>query len=141
MARARKRKKQGAGEFDPTRWAHATFALFAFLAAWLFGHMVEDVWGWAWSRWPASIGRPSEMLSRGVGVGAGLALVIWLWTRERYFKFISEVAVEVSQIIWPTRAEIRAATIVVVIITIICSIILFLMDSGWSHATDWLYGL
>ncbi|NJK31606.1 MAG: hypothetical protein HC927_03850 [Deltaproteobacteria bacterium] len=100
MARARKRKKQGSGEFDPTRWAHATFALFAIMTAWLFVSMVEDVWGWAWSRWPASIGRPHQVLGPAIGIVSGLGLMVFLWTRERYFKFVCEVAVEVEQIIW-----------------------------------------
>jgi preprotein translocase subunit SecE len=141
MARTHKRRKSGTGEFDPTRWAHATFGVFALMAAWMFGLMIEDVWGWAWSVWPVQVGRPSELWARGLGLVVGLALIVWLWTRERYFKFISDVAVEVSQIVWPTRAETRAATIVVVIITIICSLILFAMDTFWSRTTDWLYGL
>lgn len=141
MARTRKRKKSGSGEFDPTRWAHATFGVLAVVTAWTFGLMIEDVWGWAWSLWPASIGRPVELTARAIGIVSGVGLVVFLWTREAYFKFISDVAVEVSQIVWPTRAETRAATIVVVIITIICSIILFAMDTFWSRTTDWLYGL
>ncbi len=141
MARTRKRKKSSSGEFDPTRWAHVVFATFALMAAWMFGLMTEDVWGWAWSVWPAQVGRPSELMSRAVGIVVGFAIVVLLWTRERYFKFISDVTVEVSQIIWPTRTETRAATVVVVVITLICSGILFAMDTFWSRTTDWLYGL
>jgi preprotein translocase subunit SecE len=83
----------------------------------------------------------SETISAAIGLVVGVGLIVWLWTRERYFKFISDVAVEVSQIVWPTRAETRAATVVVIIITLICSGILFAMDTFWSHTTDWLYGL
>lgn len=142
MARARKRKKQGGPrEFDPSRWAHAVFALFAGIAAWAFSHVVEDVWGGAWAQWPQYIGRPNEYWAQGVGAAIGIALMIWIWSRERYFKFISETATEVSQIIWPTRAETRAATVVVVVITLICAGILSLMDAFWSRLTDWLYAL
>jgi len=141
MARIRKRTKSGTKGFDPTRWAHVTFATFALMAAWMFGLMTEDLWGWAWSVWPAQVGRPSEMMSAAIGMVVGVGLIVWIWTRERYFKFIADVAVEVSQIVWPTRAETRAATIVVVIITLICSAILFAMDTFWSRTTDWLYGL
>ncbi len=141
MARTRKRKKSGSGEFDPTRWAHVVFAVYALMAAWMFGLMIEDVWGWAWSVWPATVSRPSEPISRVAGIATGVGLIVWLWTRERYFRFISDVTIEVSQIVWPTRAETRAATIVVVILTIICSIILFTMDTFWSRVTDWLYSL
>ena len=51
------------------------------------------------------------------------------------------MATEVSQVTWPTRAETRAATSVVIVLTIICSIILAIMDLFWSNVTDWLYSL
>ena len=139
---ARKRKKAaGKQEFDSSRWTHAIFAAFAFMAAWMFVHLIEDVWAWTWSEWPQAIPRPIDLWAKGAGIIIGIALVVWGWTREKYFKFVSEVVVEVSQIIWPTRAETRAATIVVVVITLICSGILALMDLFWSRVTDWLYAL
>jgi len=42
---------------------------------------------------------------------------------------------------WPTRVETRAATVVVVVITLICSALLSGMDFFWSGVTDWLYGI
>ena len=42
---------------------------------------------------------------------------------------------------WPTRAETRVATIVVVVLTLVCSVILAMMDLFWSNVTDWLYAL
>lgn len=141
MARTRKRNKQGGPtEFDATRWAHAVFALFAGIAAWMFSHLIEDVWAVVWARWPQYVGRPNDLWAQAAGVAIGIAIVVWIWSRERYFQFVAEVATEVSQIIWPTRAETRAATIVVVVITLISSGILWLMDNVlWSPVTDWLY--
>lgn len=141
MARTRKRKKQGSQEFDSSRWAHAVFALFAGIAAWMFGHLVEDVWAVLWARWPADVPRPNQYWSQGIGAVIGIGMMIWVWSRERYFKFVTEVVTEVSQIIWPTRAETRAATVVVVVITLICSGLLALMDTFWTEVTDWIYGL
>jgi preprotein translocase subunit SecE len=142
MSRARKRKKQGGPrEFDATRWAHATFAVFAAIAAWMFAHLIEDVWAVLWARWPQYIGRPNELWARAAGAVVGIGMMIWIWSRERYFQFMADVATEVSQIVWPTKAETRAATIVVVVITLICSVILALMDAFWSRVTDWLYAL
>ena len=122
-------------------WAHASFAVFAGIAAWMFSHLIEDVWAVLWARWPQYIGRPNDLWARGAGVVVGIAMMIWIWSRERYFNFVAEVATEVSQIIWPTKAETRAATVVVVVITLICSGILALMDAFWSRVTDWLYAL
>lgn len=142
MARARKRNKPvGPKEFDPSRWAHVVFAAFAGISAWVFGNLVENVWGWGWAQWPATIPRPNEFWAQGLGAIIGISLIVYLWSREQHFKFISDVATEVSQIVWPTRAETRAATVVVVIITLICSGILWLMDTFWSQATSWLYEL
>jgi preprotein translocase subunit SecE len=142
MARARKRKKQGGpNEFDANRWAHAVFAVFAGIAAWMFSHLIEDVWAVLWAKWPQYIGRPSELWAQAVGAVIGLTIMVWVWSRERYFQFVAEVSTEVSQIIWPTRAETRAATVVVVVMTLICSGILALMDAFWSRVTDWLYAL
>ena len=142
MARARKRTKQGGPkEFDSSRWAHAVFAVFAGISAWAFAHLIEDVWGFLWARWPQYIGRPSELWAQGVGAAIGIAVIVWIWSRKRYFDFVSEVSTEVSQIIWPTRAETRAATIVVVVITLICAGLLSLMDLFWSRLTDWIYAL
>lgn len=142
MARARKRTKQGGPqEFDSSRWTHAVFAVFAGINAWAFSHLVEDVWGFLWARWPQYIGRPSELWAQGVGAAVGIAIIVWVWSRKRYFDFVSEVATEVSQIIWPTRAETRAATVVVVVITLICAGLLSVMDLFWSRLTDWIYAL
>jgi preprotein translocase subunit SecE len=141
MARAKRKKQGGPREFDPSRWAHVSFALFAIMAAWACAHLIEDVWGAVWARWPHYVGRPNEYWARGGGFVLGVGTMVWVWSRERYFKFVSDVAVEVSQIIWPTRAETRAATIVVVVITLICAGILSLMDAFWSRLTDWLYAL
>jgi preprotein translocase subunit SecE len=144
---ARKRNKPGGAggsgsrEFDPSRWAHAVFAVFAGIAAWMFGHLVEDLWGFSWARWPLYIGRPNEYWAQAIGAIIGISAMVWVWSRERYFKFIAETSTEVSQIIWPTRAETRAATIVVIVITLICACILSLMDAFWSRVTDWLYSL
>ena len=140
MARTRK-KKNKAGEIDPSRWAHAVFMLFAFMAMWMFSHLVEDVWAFTWSKWPADVPRPTTWISNSIGIAIGLLSVIIAWRVERYFKFVCEVVIEVSQIVWPTKAETKAATTVVVVITLIVSGLLWGMDTGWSHATDYLYDL
>ena len=57
------------------------------------------------------------------------------------FEFVSEVVVEVSQVTWPTRAETRAATVVVIVISLICSGLLWFMDVTWNKVTDFLYAL
>lgn len=142
MARSRNKNKDASKkkEADPTRWTHAVFAIFGFMGAWVLAHAVEDAWAAIFSFYP-QIGRPNPNYSKFIGVGLGLAGTIWAWRKEDYFKFITEVVKEVSQVTWPTRSEVRAATIVVVVITLICSCLLFAMDQFWRASTDWLYTL
>jgi len=142
MARTRRRQagKNKSKDLDPSRWAHAVFAIGGFLAVWMMTHLVEDVWAFVQSIW-TQLPRPDTVTAKAVGIILGLAITVWVWRRERYFKFINEVVVEVSQITWPTRAETRAATVVVVVITMICSVLLWGMDVFWASVTDWLYEL
>ncbi|GEM_PF-1332999 len=140
MARTYK-KEIKTGEFDSSRWAHAVFMLFAFMAMWMFSHLVEDLWAFTWSNWPGDVPRPTTWIANAIGISVGLISTIVAWRVERYFRFVCEVVVEVEQIIWPTKAETKAATIVVLVITLIVSGLLWGMDTSWSYATDYLYDL
>jgi preprotein translocase subunit SecE len=41
---------------------------------------------------------------------------------------------------WPTAKEVRAATIVVIVMSIIAAVILFAFDFVWSNLTELVYG-
>jgi preprotein translocase subunit SecE len=99
------------------------------------------MWALLWSYWPRQLGRPAPNLASAIGTGVALICALIAWRNKRWFTFVSEVAVEVSQVTWPTKAETRVATIVVVVLTLVCSVILAMMDLFWSNVTDWLYAL
>ena len=139
-SRKKRRKPALKREFDPSRWAHLIFALGAFTGAWVLSHAIEDIWAIIWQYSP-SIGRPDAAWSNVAGIGIAVIAAVIAWRNERYFKFTTEVVVEISQVTWPTRPEIRAATVVVIVITLICSALLFTMDQVWSFLTDKLYGI
>lgn len=138
---APRRKLVVAREFDPSRWAHAAFFIGFLLLAYVFSNLTEDMWAMLWSFYPRELGRPQPNTANAIGVGLALLCAVIAWRNQRWFKFVSEVAVEVSQVTWPTKAETRVATIVVVVLTLICSVILSMMDLFWSNVTDWLYAL
>ena len=140
MARARRKKGSSVREFDPRRFAYLIFVLGGFVGAWVLSNAIEDVWALIWS-WSPTIQRPSPMASNIAAIVISLAGVGYALRKERWRKFTIEVVEEISQVTWPTRAETRAATIVVIIMTIICSTILFGMDQVWSTVTNWLYGI
>ena len=136
----KKRRVAVKREFDPSRWAHLIFVLGGFVGAWVLAHAIEDIWDIIWSYYP-QIGCPDAMKANIAGIVIALSAAAYCWRRKDYFKFTTEVVVEISQVTWPTRAEIRAATIVVIVITLICSVLLFGMDQLWSNATNMLYGI
>jgi preprotein translocase subunit SecE len=136
----KKRRATVKREFDPSRWAHLIFVLGGFVGSWVLAHAIEDIWDIIWSYYP-QIGRPDSMKANIAGIVIALSAAAYCWRRKDYFKFTTEVVVEISQVTWPTRPEIRAATIVVIVITLICSVLLFGMDQLWSNATNMLYGI
>lgn len=142
MSKKRTRKDKGKvpGELDAARWTHASFAVGAFISIWFMTHLVDDVWASIQSFRP-DLPPPMQAWTTTGGVILGLAIAIWAWRKEEYFKFVSESVIEVSQIVWPTRSETRAATIVVITITLISSGLLWTMDLFWATVTDRLYNL
>ncbi|MEZ4427498.1 MAG: preprotein translocase subunit SecE [Nannocystaceae bacterium] len=140
MASSTRKQETVTREFDPSRWAHVVFFAFFLMGAWIAGNLIEDMWDVAFGFW-AQVGRPQHLPS--ISAGAGLAFLIYIYAlrRQDWMQFVREVAIEVSQVIWPTRSETRAATIVVIVLTIICSLILFFMDVVWKTTTNWIYGI
>lgn len=142
MSRARrtKRKSTQTREFDASRWAHLVFVLGAFVGAWVLTHAIEDTWSIVWTYWP-QVGREDAFKANVAGIGIAIGLTAWAWRKPHWFQYITEVVTEVSQVAWPTKAEVRVATMVVIVMTLICSVILASIDSVWSKVTDLLYGI
>ncbi|MCB9716852.1 MAG: preprotein translocase subunit SecE [Myxococcales bacterium] len=111
------------------------------MAAWVLSWAIEDIWDLIWSIWPQSVARPDTLVSNGAGITIAVLGTAYAWRRQDWFKFCTEVVIEISQVTWPTRAETRAATIVVIVMTLISSTILWSMDQIWSTITNWLYGI
>lgn len=143
MASSRKRQAQAGlkRDFDPRRWAYLIFVLGGFMAAYVLSNALIDIWDLAWAQWPQSVPRASELQASYVGIGVALIATLYAFRRKDWFQFCTEVVTEVSQVIWPTRAETRAATIVVIVMTFISAIILWGMDRLWATITNWLYGI
>ncbi|MCA9708776.1 MAG: preprotein translocase subunit SecE [Myxococcales bacterium] len=143
MARSKKRQgKAGVDKsLDPSRWAHLIFVLGGFMAAWVLANAIEDVWDMIWATWPQSVPRADTLTSNLAGIIIAVLGTAYAWRRKDWFRFCTEVVIEISQVVWPTRAETRAATVVVIVMTLISSTILWGMDRVWSTITNWLYGI
>ena len=143
MARSKKRQaKDGpAKDLDPSRWAHLIFVLGGFMGAWVLANAIVDIWDMIWAAWPQSVPRANPLWSNIAGIVIAVLGTAYAWRRKDWFKFCTEVVVEVSQVVWPTRAETRQMTVVVIVMTLISSGILAVMDQVWQTVTNLLYGI
>jgi preprotein translocase subunit SecE len=92
---------------------------------------------WLWGYFG---GTPDELM---ITVGAGLLTVIAgvvLYRHDRVHTLANEVAAELKKVSWPTAKEVRAATIVVLVMSIIAAVILGVFDLVWSNLTELVYG-
>jgi len=92
---------------------------------------------WLWGYIAKS---PSETV---ISVCAGvftLVLATILYRSDRIHGLANEVAVELKKVTWPSAKEVRAATIVVIVMTLISATILALFDVVWSNLTELIYG-
>lgn len=81
--------------------------------------------------------RMADLLSLLVSLG----LVIYLRRDEKIYTFAMEVGNELSKVTWPTFKETKLATVVVVIVTLIISIILAAFDYLWSAISSLVYNV
>ena len=77
----------------------------------------------------------SDLLGLLSGIGTGIAL----WRHEQINTLSHEIANELKKVVWPSWEETRGATVVVIIVTIICALILGGYDAVWSVLTGWIY--
>jgi len=66
----------------------------------------------------------SETLKDSTGIAA------W-WARAR--QFLAEVRVELSRVTWPTRSEVWATTVVVILVSMFFGFYLFVVDFGFNQ--------
>lgn len=92
-------------------------------------------WLWGYFSTPLSDFQMSAMAA----IGAVLVGVI-SYKSDRVYHLANEVATELKKVTWPNAKEVRSATIVVIVMTLISALILFVFDLSWSSLTDMIYG-
>lgn len=126
-----------ASTFGLMKYVHVMFFTGALVAGWLLVQIVETMWTWANLEWtavpPSSYGL---VLLIGGGIGAGVAF--YMWRHPQVNRLAIEIVNELSKVTWPTRKELYASTVVVIIVSVIASILLGLFDAFWSWATTLL---
>ena len=71
-----------------------------------------------------------------IGLGIAAAAAIVLWTQPKTHEVSLEIATELRKVSWPSFPETRAATIAVIVASLIAAVLLGLFDVLWQFLTD-----
>lgn len=93
---------------------------------------------WLWGYFTGAA--PSELLMTVIAALVAVGTAVYLYRHERVHALANEVSAELKKVSWPTAKEVRAATLVVIVMAIISAIILGLFDFVWSNVTELIYG-
>ncbi|RMH42107.1 MAG: preprotein translocase subunit SecE [Deltaproteobacteria bacterium] len=117
----------------PNKPVHLMFLFGGMLFFLLLQWTIDWIWGYF-------VANPSEFYVTSIAFVVALAVGISLYRNERVYTLANEVATELKKVAWPNAQEVKAATIVVVIMTIISAAILGLFDMVWAGLTEIIYG-
>ena len=83
----------------------------------------------------SSTTRSVSRRGEGDGEGALRRPTAW-WTRAR--TFVTEVRNEMKRVTWPSRREVYATTLVVILVSVFFGVYLWLVDLSLSTGIHWL---
>lgn len=122
-----------AQENAPNKPVHLIYLCGAVLLFYLLQWSIDWVWGYFGTS-------PSEFKMSLVAAIGAIVVGITLYRNDRVYHLANEVTSELKKVTWPTAKEVRAATVVVVVMAVTSAVILFLFDLVWSGLTDLVYG-
>jgi preprotein translocase subunit SecE len=120
-------------ENAPNKPVHLMFLCGAIVAFYLSQWTIDWIWGYF-------VTQPDELIVTVIGGLVSLLLAITLYKNARIYQLATEVASELGKVTWPTAKEVRAATIVVLVMAVLAAAILGLFDLVWSQLTEVVYG-
>ena len=122
-----------AQENAPNKPVHLIYLCGAVLLFYLLQWSIDWVWGYFGST-------PTESkISVIAGIVATVAGIV-LYRNDRIYHLANEVSGELKKVTWPTAKEVRAATMVVIVMAIVSAIILGFFDFVWTNLTELVYG-
>ena len=71
-----------------------------------------------------------------LGLAIAAAGAIYIWSNRKTHDTSMEIAGELRKVSWPSFAETRAATVAVIVASIISAVLLGLFDVLWQFLTD-----
>jgi preprotein translocase subunit SecE len=83
------------------------------------------------------------LIKRSQAIGYGIATVagIMIWRIPRTQQLSLDVALELGRVTWPSMRETRAATVAVIIASLVAALILGFFDYVWLKVANWVYGV
>ena len=103
----------------------------------LLFYLLQWTTDWIWGYFTRT---PSEFYITVGSAFVALATGIIMYRHERVYTLCNEVAAELKKVAWPGAKEVKQATIVVIIMTLISASVLGLFDLVWANITDFIYG-
>jgi preprotein translocase subunit SecE len=100
-------------------------------------YLLQWTINWFWGYFTRS---PSEFVVTLIAAVLALGTGIITYRNERIHGLANEVAAELKKVTWPTAKEVKAATAVVIVMTIISALILGAFDLVWAKVTRLIYG-
>lgn len=122
-----------AQENAPNKPVHLVYMFGGVLLFYLMKWTADWIWGY-FTRTPSQV--TITTFSAAIALCTGIAL----YRHEPTYALVNEVCAELKKVTWPTAKEVKAATIVVVIMTIVSAGVLGLFDMVWSNVTEFIYG-
>ena len=117
----------------PNKPVHLIYLVGAVIMFFLLQWSIDWIWGYFA---PA----PSDAkISLGAAVIATLTSIT-LYKNDRIYGLANEVATELKKVTWPSAKEVRSATFIVIVMSILSAVILGFFDFVWSHLTELVYG-
>lgn len=120
-------------ENAPNKPVHLMYLCGAVLLFYLVQWSIDWVWG--------TFSTPPSEFKISLFSGVFAAIVgVALYRNDRVFTLANEVSSELKKVTWPTAKEVRTATMVVVVMSVISAIILGVFDLVWTNLTELVYG-
>jgi len=122
-------------ENAPNKPVHLMYLCGAVLLFYVSQWTIDWVWGYF-----APDSLPSDFKVTLIAGMIALVAGVVMYRNDKYYTLANEVAGELKKVTWPTAKEVRAATIVVIVMAIISAVILGFFDLIWSNITELVYG-
>ena len=113
------------------------YIVLALLAGFFLEHVLLAVFGSFGTTQPLT--RPlwnDWTWSSFIGLGITVGTAFYLWTNLKTREVAFEIAAELRKVSWPSFAETRAATLAVIVASLIAAALLGLFDVLWQFLTD-----